>query len=424
MKTLKKSLKIILKSPIIITFALICVFLLPTSINTLSVAFRSAIAVAVGIDKNEIGQIELQVAINTSAESDNLAEHNYLLTSVGRTVADAFTNLDLEFGRSIKLGHTRFVMIGKGIGENDVVMLLDGLVRTGKMRSAVQLVYSNDSIKDLFDVGIELNNSTGIKVSEIVCHQQDTSTTSIASNIDSFYRGFFNPSGISKLNTISLGEEYYKGLNSNSSPNKNSQSSSENEGQNTQSIGNEQKSSSENIFITNKGEIAIFKNGVYQMTLTKELTNGLNWLNNEYNIKKLYVNVEKSNNLENAIVNFDILSKKVNLETFFYKNIPFVSAKVVLSLDVDEVISKNTKTDFNYNIIDDSVKSIIGDTVRSQISTTLKVAKDSNLDLFEINNLFHKRNYLEYVKYLDDGNNSSSVLQNTIIAVDVQIKIV
>lgn len=424
MKMFKKSLKIALKSPIILIFALICVFMLPTSINTLSVAFRSAIAVAVGIDKNEIGQIELQVAINTSAESDNLAEHNYLLTSVGRTVADAFTNLDLEFGRSIKLGHTRFVMIGKGIGENDVVMLLDSLVRTGKMRSAVQLVYSNDSIKDLFDVGIELNNSTGIKVSEIVCHQQDTSTTSIASNIDSFYRGFFNPSGISKLNTISLGEEYYKGLNSNSSPNKNPQGSSENEGQNTQSIGNEQKSSSENIFITNKGEVAIFKNGIYQMTLTKELTNGLNWLNNEYNIKKLYVNVEKSNNLENAIVNFDILSKKVNLETFFYKNIPFVSAKVVLSLDVDEVISKNTKTDFNYNIIDDSVKSIIGDTVRNQISTTLKVAKDNNLDLFEINNLFHKRNYNEYVQYLNAGNDSNSIIQNTIIAVDVQIKIV
>ena len=419
MEKLKKTAKFVFKSPILLIFSLICVFMLPTSINTLSVAFRSAIAVAVGIDLNEENKTEIYVAINSSPTSESLAETNHIFCSSGETVGDAFTNLNLTFGRDIKLGHTRFVMIGEKISQQDIVILLDRLVRTSKMRNTVQLIYCPNSIKQMFEIGSKMGNTSGLKLSEIVCHQQNNSTTSIDSNIDSFYKGFLSPSGVSRLNMVKLTNDYTKGINANTDGSSGGESSSSGE-QNESHSGGEQKQD----YVSNRGEIAIFKDGVLKFTLNEEMSSGLNWLNNNFNSKELLVMVNNSSQIDNAIINFDILNKFVRCKSFFYKNIPFLSVQILISLTIDEIISDNAKKDLRYSMLDDSVKSDIGNTIRGQVAKVVNFAKQEKVDIYELNNMFYKNNYYEYKEYLKNGNTKDDIIENTNISVDIEIKII
>lgn len=454
MNQLKLLAKNIIKSPVLLVFVIICALLLPTSINTMSVAFRSAIALAVGIDINEQDEVELLVAINVSSTTESLVENSKVLSATGKTIGDAFTNLNTMFGRSVKLQHTRFVMIGKRVSEQNLSHVLDRLVRTSKMRNTVQLVFCPDSIVDMFSIGTQLKKTTGIKLNEIVCYLQNDSTTSVNSNIDAFYKGYYNPSKISKINLISLSDDYTKGVSattdvgasssseaggesggnpssqngSSSSGGGASSSSSSSNGADNSGLSNSGNSSGGGDvvkkFVSNRGEMAIFKEGKLVKTLDKELSNGINWLSTDYNPKDLFVRVPKANILKNATINFDILSKKVAIETFFYKNIPFLSAQVVISLDIDEIISDDRIVELKYDVMDDSVRTAIGGTIREQIAKASKLAKDENLDLFELNNIFYQKNYKDYINYLKNGHNEQDILQNTQISVDVSIKIV
>lgn len=444
MNQLKLLAKNIIKSPVLLVFVIICALLLPTSINTMSVAFRSAIALAVGIDINAQDEVELLVAINVSSTTESLVENSKVLSATGKTIGDAFTNLNTMFGRSVKLQHTRFVMIGKRVAEQNLSQVLDRLVRTSKMRNTVQLVFCPDSIVDMFSIGTQLKKTTGIKLNEIVCYLQNDSTTSVNSNIDAFYKGYYNPSKISKLNLISLSDDYTQGVSAttdvgasssseaggegsgggSASQNGSSGSGGENSGGSSSSGNSGGEGEPSKKFVSNRGELAIFKEGKLVKTLNKELSNGINWLSTDYNPKDLFVRVPKANILKNATINFDILSKKVAIETFFYKNIPFLSAQIVISLDIDEIISDDRIIELKYDVMDDNVKTAIGGTIREQISTAFKLGKNENLDLFELNNIFYQKNYKDYINYLKNGHNEQDILQNTQISVDISIKIV
>ena len=429
MKQIKSFFVSFFKSPVLIVFALICIFMLPSSINTMSVAFRSAIAVAVGIDKNEDDLIELQVAINISSATDSLAENSNVITSTGITVGEAFANLNLMFGRSVKLGHTRFVMIGKNLSRENVTETLDRLVRTSKLRNTVQLVYCPDKISDMFNIGIQLKSQTGIKLSDIVCYTQSNSTTSIRSNIDSFYKGYMCPSEISKINTVSISDDYTQGIST--TPDTGGDSSGATTGGEAGDGGGESseggtsgaEADTKNQYISNRGELAIYESGILKTVLNHELSNGVNWLSTDYNPKDLTVKIENSSRIENGIVTFDILSKKVDIESFFHRGIPFVSAKIVLSLDIDEIISSEEKHQINSNVIDETIKSQIGRTIRSQIADALMESKRLKLDIFELNNIFYKNNSRDYDNFLKN-NSKQELIEKTQISAEIEVKII
>lgn len=429
MKELKNMLKNIFKSPIILVFVLICAFMLPNSINTMSIAFRSAIAVAIGIDKNTENKIVLQVAINVSSGADSLAENSKVLSATGDTVGEAFTSLNLMFGRSVKLGHTRFVMIGSKISAENVSVFIDRLIRTNKIRNTVQLVYCPNNIDEMFNMGVKLKSVTGIKLSDIVCHQQTNSTTSISSNIDSFFKGYLSPSGISKINMISISEDYTQGVSTTSDVGSSSSSDGGSEvgasgGESAEGGTSSSESDVSNKFISNRGKIAIYSSGILQTVLDEELSSGVNWLSKDYIPQDLLVKVDNSGKLKNSIINFDILNKNVELETFFFKNIPIMSAKILVSLSIDEIISENgNKVPLSYDMIDEGVKNSIGRTIRNKISKVSAKAKNSKLDLFEINNIFYKSNYYEYTKRLQEGMKKEDFIENTQISVDIEINI-
>lgn len=431
MKQVINRIKSLFKVPMLLVFVLICLIFLPDAINMQSAVFRSAIVVALGMDYSEEEYV-IHVAVNVSAVDESLSENTKLISARGNTVSDAISNLSIQFGRPIRLGHTRFVLIGTGFAGQNVALALDGLIRTNKMRDTVQLIVCDADVAEMLNIGIEIKNKTGIKMSEIIGYQSKYSTTAMDSNIDTFYKGYLSPAEISKLNCITLTDDYTKGITpeaalgeatSPQAPDAGTEqggSSGQNAGGNSgQGAGQKKKK-----FVSSTGAIAIFKKGIMQTILPGEIADGTYWINTAYTPKKLNVFVKDSTILKNAHVGFLVLEKSVTTEVFFYKNIPMVSAKINVILGIEEIINNNNQIiPLSEDVIDQEVKCAVGRRIREETGNALKFGKETGLDVLDLNETFYLNKYKEYNKYLLE-HTTENFIDNVQVSLEVRVEVI
>ncbi|MBO7527365.1 MAG: hypothetical protein J6T74_05640 [Clostridia bacterium] len=415
MQDVKDYIKRLFKVPMLIVFFIICIVLLPSAINLRSIAFRAGIVVALGIDMVQDNKYILDAVITIPSLSEDLNENNKIITSTGTTISDALGNMNLVFGRAIRLGHVRFIVIGQALSNSNVAVAIDGVIRTNKIRDSVQLLMCESSVHELFNAGIELKNKTGIRLSDIVCHLEDYSTTSFDSNVDSFYKGYFSKTKISKLNSLSLVEDYTQGI---------STSPQEACGQNAN--GNKQSNNQQTggKYISNVGKMAIYKDGQLQDILSEELVTAMSWINGASLPKKLVVDFMGFLNISKIC--YEVLSKSVVTEAFFLKGVPIYCCKINLTIDINEIISENpdivSKSDYN-NVIEEENKTLIGRQIRKQIGQALDYSKKTKLDIMDINNYFYLNVLDEYNRYMEHKS-CEEFLEDIQLNVDVNIKII
>lgn len=432
MKELIIKIKNFFKVPMLLVFVIICFMFLPKSINMRSAVFRSAIVVAFGIDINEENDYVINAAINVSATAESLSENTKLISATGKTISDAISTLGTQFGRPIRFGHTRFVLIGTNLAKQNVAVALDGIIRTNKMRDTVQLVLCDAKVEDMLNVGIEIKNKTGIKMSEIITYQSKFSTTTMDSNVDSFYKGYFSEAGISKINCIRLTDDFSKGITPDAAlgeigGGEGGESSSQSAG--GSSAGQDETSGQSNEkskkkYLSNTGEVAVFKNGVFQSIIPNEVVNGTYWINTSHMPQKLSVEVSNEY-LDKANIYFYVLDKTVSKEVFFYKEIPMLSVKLDITLGIDEILNKNNKiTPLSTDVVDQEVKCAIGREVRRQTGMALNYGKVNKLDILELNEIFYLKKYKEYASYISDGHSTLDFLDNMQMSIEVRVEVI
>lgn len=429
MQEILEKLKSIFRVPMLLIFVIICLWFLPDAINMRSAVFRSAIVVAFGLDLDENRQYIINAAINVSAVDDSLSENTKLISAKGPSVSEAITNLGIQFGRNIKFGHTRFLLIGTNLAKQNLAVALDGVIRTNKMRDTIQLILCNANVADMLNVGIEIKNKTGIKMSEILTYQSKFSTVSMDSNVDTFYKGYFSRSGISKLNCVSLTNDVTKGITPEAAlgeigdPPKAPDAGVES-GAGGGSSSKEETNPNKPKYISSTGEIGVFKNGVLQEILPLNIAEGAQWMNSSFLPKKLEVNVTNKH-LNNAEVFFYVLEKTVSREMFFYRGVPVISNKLDITLGIDEIINPNGEiTPLSEDIVDQDVKCAIGRKIRQKTAETLKYSKDLDLDILELNELFYFGKYKEYMQYLHGGKTPDDFVEDVQISMEIRVKVI
>ena len=411
MQNFKIFFKNFFKVPMLVVFFVICFVFLPSAINLRSIAFRTAIVVALGIDIDDNDRYLLDAVIAIPSITDDLNENNKIISSSGESVIDALCNMNLIFGKAIRLGHVRFVVIGNKLSNKNVANAIDGIIRTNKIRDSVQLIMCESDVHELFNVGIELKNKTGLRLSDIVCHMENYSTTSFNSNVDGFYKGYFSKSKISKLNCLTITDQYNKGISF----------SNQEEGAGGQD-NNEYKQNSKNKYISNIGKIAIYKDGVLKDVLTSELGLYSNWTNGANLPKKLIANVTSTEHISKICC--EVLGKSVTQEAFFLNGVPMYCCKINLTIDINEIINNDSQVvSKNFNIISEEIKSDIGREIRSQIGEILKYSKQTKLDVLGLNDYFFLNVYDEYNNYIKTKT-TDNFLDDVQLNADINIKII
>lgn len=437
MQEIIKRVKGLLNVPMLFVFIIICVAFLPQAMNMDSAVFRSAIVVAFGVDKIE-EQYVIHSAINVSSTNESLSENTKLISATGRSVSDAITSLSIQYGKPIRFGHTRFVLIGTNLAKENVALALDGIIRTNKMRDTVQLIMCDADVGDVLNVGIEIKNKTGIKLSEIITYKSKFSTTSMDSNVDTFYKGYFSTAGISKLNCITLTDDYTLGVTPEADLGQNAGGESGSSGggeagrgagtgataSGDSQEGGEASKTQKLKYISNTGQMAIFKNGVLQTILPGNIANGTYWVNKTHLPQRLRVNVSNQY-LHNAHIYFYVLEKTVGRDVFFYKGMPMVSVRVDLTLGIEEIINGNNEIiPLNKDVIDTEVKCAIGREVRRQTGEAFLFGKENDLDVLDINETFYLSKYKPYMEYLASGKTTDEFVEDTQISMEVRVEVI
>ncbi|MBQ9785994.1 MAG: hypothetical protein IJW25_00835 [Clostridia bacterium] len=429
MQEIINKIKSLFKTPMLLVFVIICFTLLPNAINMQSAVFRSAIVVAFGIDKDQSQNYVINAAVNVSSTAESLSENTKLISAKGKSVSDAISNLSIQFGRPIRLGHTRFVLIGTALAKENVAVALDGIIRTNKMRDTVQLVLCDAPVDDMLNVGIEIKNKTGIKMSEIMTYQSKYSTTAMDSNVDTFYKGYFSNAGISKLNCIRLTDDFTQGITPDAALGEIGGKSGGEESQDAGGAAAEQEETKGSSKQTKKylsvlGDIAVFKNGVLKTIVPPNTAIGANWINASHIPQKLDVAVE-GGILEKAHLYFYVLNKTVSREVFIYNDIPMMSVKINLTLGIDEIINQNSQiTPLSQDVIDQDVKCAIGRELRRQTGEALLYSKQTGLDILELNEIFYLSKYKQYQNYLQNGHTTEDLINNAQISLEVRVEVI
>lgn len=429
MQKLKNFFKKTFKTPMLIVFTLICLMFLPNAINLKSVGFRSAIVVALGIDTTPDNKIKVDAVVNIPSLDESLSENSKVISAQGETINDGLSNLTTHYGRAMRLGHIKFILISQELAKKDLPNILDRLVRSYSIRNTVQLLMSKNQVSEVFDFAIKMETQSSVKVSEIIGHQQEYSTTNLDSNVDSFYKGYLSKSKISKLNCISLVNKADEGIGNSQEIGEKEQSQQGGEGI-TESTSSQKNNSgsgeqgNKEKYISNVGEIALFYNGKLQKIIPIDVVEGINWIEGTHLPKKLFVQLKDDNDLNNAKVFFHLVKKNVVLDSFFYKNKPVLSASIRLSIDTDEITNSNKIVPITQDYIDIQIKDAIANEIRSQVCKSVNYAKENNFDLFELNDIFYLNNYKEYMKYIENNRTKENLIEDTLINVEVSVKIV
>lgn len=400
-------------------FVIICLTLLPNAVNMESAVFRSAIVVGFGMDYSEQNGYEIHAAINVSATDESLSENTKLVSATGGSVSEAISHLSVQFGRAIKFGHTRYLLVGRKLAEQNLAVIIDGIIRTNKMRDTVQLVLCDSSIVEMLNAGIEIKNKTGIKLSDIITYKSKFSTVAMDSNVDTFYKGYFSGSGISKIGCVSLTDDLTKGITPEASLGDATSPVAPDAGNEDSKSGGEQKKK----YISSIGEIAIFKNGRLVDIVDEKIADGSQWIHSSFLPKKLDIDVSNEE-LKDARVFFYVLEKSVSTDVFFYKNIPMMTAKIDVTLGIDEILTANGEIiPLNQDIVDQDVKCQIGRKIREETASVQQYAQNSGYDILELNEMFYFSAYKQYMDYLKNSS-PERFLQDVQISIDVRVEVI
>ena len=246
---------------------------------------KTAIVIAAGIDREEDTFIVTsQIAIPQSSKQGKASEAVQLV-SRGKTVADAFEEINAKTGWYPKLVFCDFILLGEGTVKENVFDALEFFLRDEYLTDNCLVATCNGHAKDLLNTSALVDPSSSLAMKKVLSSHAERVGTVLPATLKDFSIGYFSDSKSAFLpilkkepqqETISGGQADQNG--SDSSSNSSSQGSGQENDQNSQgSQGGQSNQSSQSGAQQDKPvfsakETALFVGGKRVGTLTEEET--------------------------------------------------------------------------------------------------------------------------------------------------------
>ncbi len=450
MKKIADALK---STPILLALVFIAVCFFPSAIIAPSESSVNAIVTAVGLDKND-QDYEVTLMTFLSRPNQSYSEQYEIISCSAPSISEAFTNASLQIGKNISLFHTHTAVVSeKLLEEEDIASSLDYLARVASIPQSCILISTNVTSKQFLEFVQELDKESDINLEELLFYTSNYVLWKYTT-ISSFYEGYYSPVKCSLLGhlTISQGDvdgipikntENVVGLGDNKDEKKgNSSSESESQEQSGQndsvkngssqpSVSDETQNNDENnsnnmkqLQIINDGSCILIKNGKYQVELTKEQLQGLNWLNNSTSGSVVTLDNVSDDSFNNAKLIYKVQRKQI-LDRFEFQNgVPVYTANVKLYLTLMEV--NGTKEEILKSkepiYISETVRQLIEKQVKSEIMNSVEISKTNNCDTLDMFERFYDKKRTETRKLMETENiQPEDFFKNVVFKVIVSI---
>ena len=247
---------------------------------------KTAIVMAAGIDReDDTFIVTSQIAIPQSSKQGKASE-TVQLVSRGKTIADAFEEINAKTGWYPKLVFCNLIILGEKTAKQNVFEALDYFLRDEYLSDDCLLATCDGLAKDMLNTSALVDPSSSTAIQKVLSAHAEKVGTVFPTTLREFSIGYFSDSKSGYMPVIKIqpqqeeitGDQGSQGNSSdeNSASGGTSQNSSNGGSQNSssQSSGNEQQNSpkKEDKPVFSAGETALFVNGKRRETLTKEET--------------------------------------------------------------------------------------------------------------------------------------------------------
>ena len=382
---------------------------------------KTAIVMAVGIDRQEEEFIVTsQIAIPQSSKQGG-ASQAVQLVSKGKTVAEAFAQINAKTGWYPKLVFCRLILLGNSATEKNVFDALNYFKLNNYVPDNCLLAACDGAAKDVLNTGALVDSAGSLAIEKVLSSHAQRVGSALPSTLREFAIGYFGESQSSYLPVIHKEpQQEESGSNNpeqNAAPNQNNgqggqngQSGKSSGGSEQQSGGGGQSQSEKPLF--SAGKTALFVKGKQQDILTEEETFAVCAVKEELRLASYRVEAD------GAACTLTIKNNRPSLDyTFHNDGTAALRIHITLTagmLDYSQPLELEKMKDAGE--VPDGVFAAAEKRLQGQIVTAFEKCRACGCDIFELTGELHK-NKPEYFP-----EQKSKVLENTLLDVSVTFR--
>ena len=165
---------------------------------------KTAIVVAAGIDRDEEGFVlTTQIAIPQSS-TQGKATQSVQITSKGKTIADAFEEVNAKTGWYPKLVFCKLILLGESACQTDVFDALDYFLRDEYLTDNSLVATCSGSAKELLNAAALVDSSSSAAIEKILSSHAERVGSVLPSTLKSFAIGYFSDAASGTLPIVKM----------------------------------------------------------------------------------------------------------------------------------------------------------------------------------------------------------------------------
>ncbi len=350
---------------------------------------KTAIVLAVGVDRNEDTFIVTsQIAIPQSSKQGKATE-TVQIVSRGKTVADAFADINAKTGWYPKLVFCDLIVLGENVAKNNVFDALEAFLLNEYIADGCLLATCDGYAKDILNVKALVDPSASVAIQKILSKHANRVGTVLPTTLREFAIGYYGESASGYMPVITTKpqqEEQPAENNGSSSPSAPASSGESGGGGESSTSGGKQGDSPTDKPVFSAGQTALFLRGKRVDTLTEEETFAVNCVQNEL-----------------KLAGYSVAYKDEYCTLSIKNNAPKTSLRVgqdgrgsfQIAVTLTAGLQDNSGADISYNAVDAGdvpygVFASAEKRLASQIENTFNKCKNANCDLFGLQDLLQK----------------------------------
>lgn len=416
---MKNLLNKIWKNSLWIFFLITTILFLPSSLSLHAQTNDRSIAIAIGIDKLQQQKYEVSAEIIVPRYETTYNQNAQVISAVGVNPMEAFNELSTHLGKILGLSHCSAVVLGESVKDDNLINLLDMILRGKRVNYNAQLMFTNASAKDVLKKAVEVDGSFIQNLNGIVQFNNNFIYTKTAL-ISNLYKTYLNGYGASFIPCINLSSSEYDGLSSGQSGQQ--QGGQQQSGQNSGQEGG----NSENKYLSNDGETALIKNGKFVTIFSSEQMKGFGLITNESNRGLITINDITDDYLTNADVVVSIRQRKVTPIAKFSKNgVPQIFYYCSYLLKIEDILNGeyNPKVvDSSHNYFSKQFCNQFVKKVKTYSADAINLSKQYSADVLDVYTLFDRTNHAKWQNYLKNLSNPQDYINNIEFFMDITVK--
>lgn len=187
----------------LLVIIVLCVFYFTGDFSLIDIQ-KTAIIVAIGIDKKENDfEITAQIAV-PQASSESSQNNDALISSTGKTPYEAIDNIGITTGWQPKLSFCDLIVFGNNVSDEEIFNLIDYILASQKMQNSALVALAEGSAKELLSQATALDSISSFAIQKILLKNTHKANTVLKSSVRQFAMNHYSKSNFAYMPKISI----------------------------------------------------------------------------------------------------------------------------------------------------------------------------------------------------------------------------